>query len=391
MTAARPDAGSPRIAAILLAAGRSSRMGRLKPLLPFAGDTVLAHVVGELRAAGIDDLRVVVGHRADELMLACAALGVRPEFNPDWDRGMYSSIRTGIAGLPADVAGTLLLPVDVPLVRAATFATIAAAARANDPMILLPTFRGERGHPPFLARRLFPAILAHDGEGGLAALLARHEAETTEIAVVDRGILHDMDRPEDYVRLAEALTHRRHPEPVECEAILDAAAASDALRRHLHAVATFAGTLADRLTAGGLALDVDLVRAAALLHDVAKGLPRHAEAGAAVVAALGFPEVAAVIARHMDLGRTDPPLDEAAIVYFADKLFRDDRLVGLEERFAPAFLRYRDDPAALAGVRRRHDAAEAICHAVAVRIDWPWATLDAAPTPRVVATAGTSP
>ncbi|NLH82841.1 MAG: HD domain-containing protein, partial [Phyllobacteriaceae bacterium] len=254
--------------------------------------------------------------------------------------------------------------------------------------ILHPTFRGERGHPPFLARRLFPAILAHDGEGGLAALLADRESETTEIAVADRGILHDMDRPEDYDRLAAALPHRRHPEPIECEAILDAAGASDGLRRHVHAVAAFAGSLAERLVAGGLALDVDLVRAAALLHDVAKGLPHHADAGAAFVAGLGFPETAAVIARHMDLGRTDPPLDETAIVYFADKLFREDRLVGLEERFAPSFSKFRDDPAALAGARRRHAAAEAIRHAVAARIDWPWAAHDAMPP---LAGTGTAP
>ncbi|NLH81633.1 MAG: nucleotidyltransferase family protein, partial [Phyllobacteriaceae bacterium] len=126
MTAARPEAGTAGIGAIVLAAGRSSRMGRLKPLLPFGPDTVLAHVVGELRAAGIDDPRVVVGHHADETMLACAALGVRPVLNPDWDRGMFSSIRAGIASLPVDLAGTLLLPVDVPLVRASTFAAILA-------------------------------------------------------------------------------------------------------------------------------------------------------------------------------------------------------------------------------------------------------------------------
>jgi len=386
VTAARPEAGSAPVAAIVLAAGRSSRMGRQKPLLPFGEGTVLAHVVGELRAAGIVDVRVVLGHDADEPATACAALGVRAVLNPDYDRGMFSSIRAGIADLPADVAGTLLLPVDVPLVRATTFTTIVATARATDPTILHPTFRGERGHPPFLARRLFPAIFAHDGAGGLAALLARREADTDEVAVVDRGILCDMDVPEDYARLVELLAHRRHPEAIECEAILDAAVVSDRVRRHVRAVAAFAATLAERLAAGGLALDVDLVRAAALLHDVAKGLPRHAETGAAVVSALGFPEVAAVIARHMDLGEdvgTEPPIDETAIVYLADKLFREDRLVGLEERFAQAFRRFRDDPAALAGARRRHGAAEAIRHAVAGHIDWPWASLDEAGAARL--------
>lgn len=370
-----PPPLSGRVAAVVLAAGRSTRMGGFKPLLPFGATNVIGHVVGTLTAAGIAEIVVVAGHRADELAAALAALPVRVVVNHDFDRGMYSSIRTGIAALPPTVAGTLLLPVDVPLVRASTFRAIAEAGLAGDATVLHPTFRGERGHPPFLARRLFAEIGEAEPAGGLAGLLERRRTETAEIAVIDRGILLDMDRPEDHARLAAALSHRRHPEPAECEAVLEAAATPEPVRRHCRAVARLATALAEGLVLVGLPVDPDRVRAAALLHDVAKGHPRHAEIGADLVACFGFPDLADPIGRHMDLGidpaAGEPVLDDAAVLHLADRLVCEDRRVSLEERFAPALSRFRDSPDALAGARRRLAVAEALLHAVEARIELP--------------------
>jgi molybdenum cofactor cytidylyltransferase len=368
----RPRPPEAPVAAVVLAAGRSSRMGAFKPLMPFGDTTVVGHAVETLRAAGITDIRVVIGHNADLLRPVLAALGVRAVLNPDYDLGMFSSIRVGIASLPETVAGTLLLPVDVPLVRAATFAEIAAAGVASEAAVVHPTFRGERGHPPFLARRLFADILDFDGDGGLAALLGRRTAETTDVAVIDRGILHDMDHLDDHSRLATALAHRHVPEAIECAAIHEAAATSEAIRRHCLAVSAFATAMAERLVAHGVALDVDLVRAAGLLHDVAKGHPRHAEAGADLLCRLGYPAVAGVIAAHMDLGVVETPaLDAAEIVHLADKLVCEEHRVTLDERFSHAFRRFNENPEALAGARRRRAGAEAVLHAVEALIDLP--------------------
>lgn len=369
---ARPRPPEVPVAAVVLAAGRSSRMGTSKPLLPFGDTFVLAHVVETLRAGGIDDIAVVVGHGADRLAPIVADLGVEVVVNPNYDRGMFSSIRAGIASLPPKIAGALLLPVDVPLVRAATFAEIAAAGVASGATVLHPTFRGERGHPPFLARALFREILAFDGEGGLAALLDRRAEAAAEVAVFDRGILHDMDHPADHLRLSGALAHRHVPEAIECAAIHEAAATSEAIRRHCLAVSAFATAMAERLMARGIVLDIDLVRAAGLLHDIAKGHPRHAEAGADLLCRLGHPAVAGVIAAHMDLGVVETPvLDEAEIVHLADKLVCEERRVTLDERFSQSFRRFNENPEALAGARRRRDGAEAVLHAVEALIDLP--------------------
>lgn len=367
----------PAVAAVVLAAGLSTRMGTSKPLLPFGDRTVVEHVVATLAAAGIGPVHVVVGHRGDEVARVLAGSRVVVVDNPAYRLGMYSSIRAGIASLPETVAGTLLLPCDVPAVRAATFARIAAAGAAHG-SIVHPTFRGVRGHPPFLPRALFGEIGRGDGEGGLRALLARHDARAHEVAVFDRACLHDMDHPVDHERLVAARAHRHVPEAEECEAILEGHAVADRIRRHCRAVAAFAVGLAERLVAAGIALDVDLVRAGALLHDLAKGHPRHAEIGAAAVRDLGFPMVAAVVARHMAIDFSDgDPIDEAAVVHLADKCIAEERRVTLADRFAEAERKFRDDPAALAGARRRRAAAEAILHEVEARIEIPARAPDA--------------
>ena len=176
------------VAAIVLAAGRSSRMGDFKPLLPFDGRTLIGHVVASLRAAGVTRIHVVTGFNAEALAPEIDRLGVTRAQNADFDRGMLSSVQAGVASLPAETEAFLLMPVDVPLVRASTITRLLDAASADDAAVLYPAFRGERGHPPVIRRALFADILAFDGAGGLSALLARREAEARNVAGVRLGV-----------------------------------------------------------------------------------------------------------------------------------------------------------------------------------------------------------
>jgi putative nucleotidyltransferase with HDIG domain len=356
------------VVAIVLAAGFSSRMGAFKPLLPFGERTLIDHVVTSLRAAGVRRIRVVTGFNAEALAPELVRLGVARVHNPGYAKGMFSSVKAGVASLPPDADGFLLAPVDMPLIRPSTIARVVSAAASRDSAVVYPTFRGERGHPPLVRRSLFAEILASDGEGGLRALLARHPDEAGEVAVFDRGCLTDMDHPGDYRALAAAFAGHREPDAEECESMLDAAATPIATRRHCRAVAALAMALARRLQAAGEAIDPDLARAAALVHDIAKGRRRHAEAGATLLRAFGFPEVAGPVARHMSFAFDSGRLDETAIVYLADKLVKGEARVSLKQRFAAALERFGDDPASLAGVRRRLVSAEAIAKALEARI-----------------------
>lgn len=191
--AARQD-----LAAVVLAAGYSRRMGAFKPLLSFGGTTVIERVLATVREAGIETLRVVVGWNADPLIPVLERCGVPWVRNRRFAEGMYASIQAGVRNLPPDVAAFFLLPGDMPLVQAATLIRLAAEWDARPGGILYPCLRGRRGHPPLIARCCIPGILAETPPGGLRQLLARHAEEARDVEVADPGILVDLDTPDQY-------------------------------------------------------------------------------------------------------------------------------------------------------------------------------------------------
>ncbi len=352
------------IAALLLAGGYSSRMRRFKPLLPLGGSTVLGRAIDTFRMAGVRDLTVVVGHRGDELRPVIERMGARCVVNAGFAAGMYSSLVAGIRSLRTCVAACFVLPADMPAVRSRTVALLAKAHGRTGAGVLYPTFRGRRGHPPLLSSSVFPAITSGTGEGGLRHLLAHWEPRAREVSVVDEGILIDVDTPEDYAFAAHVLHDRAIPTVGECEAILQRARVPDAVVRHGRCVSRVARRLAVVLGEVGVRLDLGLVVAGALLHDVARLRPDHARVGARRLERLGFARVASVVASHMDLAfGADAALDEAAIVYLADKLVSGDRVVSLAERFQRANADAQGTDATRA-VEARWKAAQAVAREV---------------------------
>lgn len=354
------DQHTPVLAALILAADFASRMGQFKALLPMDGESVIAHVVRTFRQAGIERVGAVIGYNAEQIEPVLRDLGVDAIANPNHERGMYSSVQAGVASLPPEVDACFLLPVDIPLVRPATITALAMRFAAERAPITYPRFSGQRGHPPLISRALFAEILAGKGDGGLRALLSNHQGAASDVNVLDGGIVLAMDTPEDYEQLAKLALRRHLPTPAECEAILATRPASESLRRHGRAVTAVARTMATKLAARGVAIDLNLVLAASLLHDIAKGQPGHAEVGAALVEGLGYPAVADVIRLHMTMSFDGTTANEAAIVFLADKLVKQDRRVSLEERYRSSFERFRDQPEALEGATRRYETARAI-------------------------------
>ncbi len=345
-------------AAIVLAAGYSSRMGRFKPLLPLCGSPVIAHGVAALRTAGVDPVTVVLGHRGDEVRPLLDRLRVRCVVNPEFDSGMYSSVVAGIRSLDPGVAACFVLPADMPAVRSGTIALIGRTYRRTGASIVYPVFRGVRGHPPLISSSLFSEIASSDGKGGLRSVLEVHEEQAREVRVLDEGVALDLDTPADYRHACQVCADRSIPTPAECEAILVERKVSDEIVRHGRAVSDVARRLAEHLNRAGLHLDVTLVRAGALLHDLAKGASDHARAGERILRRLGHPRVAAAVASHMDIERDGGlPLDEAAVVHLADKLVRGDRVVSLQERFRAARRKLGNGAvSSLAFQRRRRNA-----------------------------------
>lgn len=199
------------IAAVIAAAGRSTRMGRPKQLLPWGDSTVLATVACNLAAAGAAPVVCVVGHRAAEMTATLAGLPDTSDTfrliqNAEYLHGeMLSSYRAGIAALLADAApyaGTLLALGDQPHIPVPIIRQVLSHAQTHPDVLAIPSYTMRRGHPFYLPRGLWPELLALGIDDTLRTLLRRHDTLIRYVDVNTDAILRDIDTPADYQALA---------------------------------------------------------------------------------------------------------------------------------------------------------------------------------------------
>lgn len=193
---------SASVAAIVVAAGESRRMGCCKQLLDLEGKTALARCLETLRAGGVREIVVVVGLQGGAVAVEAGRFQVRIVVNEDPAGDMASSVQVGQRSLTTEVSGVIVALCDYPLVTPATIAALAAAHEESPALILIPVHGGRRGHPT-----LFPLeILAETAAGETLRDLVRRSPERVRmIEVHDPGILLDMDTPEDYQRMLQKL------------------------------------------------------------------------------------------------------------------------------------------------------------------------------------------
>ena len=351
-----------RPGALITVAGLSSRMGEFKPLLPVGGVPLLEAGIRALRAGGVGPVYVVTGHRAADLRPLLARMDAVEIHNPRYaETDMFASVRLGLERAAADCGRLFLMPGDVALFRAYSVHAMDEAQREHDAGLVIPTCRETPGHPVLLGRDCIAHVLRHDGSMGLRGALDRYPGRRALLLLPDPGLLLDADTPEDYRRLLVYHRRRAIPDREGCMEILSWFRTPAGTVAHCEAVARTALDLAAGYNAAGGALNLRLVLAGALLHDLAKGHPDHARTGEAVLRALECPAVAAVGGAHTDLpSGALSPLDERALVYYADKITRGAQTVTLEERFSPALVRFRDNPAARAAAAVRLEAARRV-------------------------------
>lgn len=199
--------GVGKIGAVVLAGGRSSRMGAHKLLLPLGGRPVAAYALDAALEGGADPVVVVLGHRADDVRAALPDGNYRVVVNPDYAAGMSTSLRAGIAALPPDVVGAVMLLADQPLMTGAIVARVIAESRAGERGIVTASFGGRRGTPVYFARALFAELLAVTGDEGGRSVIARHPADVAVVEFADDTAALDVDDPEQYTRLRELWDH----------------------------------------------------------------------------------------------------------------------------------------------------------------------------------------
>ena len=192
------------IAAVLLAAGRSSRYGGAgdtKLLLPWGpeGIPMVAAAAETLKAAGLRRIVAVLGHRAGAVGAALEGRGVETVLNPDYAAGLSTSLAAGVRAAPEGASGYLIALGDMPAVTAATVSLLCRAFEAAEPPVMAaPVHAGRRGHPVIFGRDYRAELLHLSGDTGARRLFARHPGRLVEVAVDDVDVLTDVDTEAQY-------------------------------------------------------------------------------------------------------------------------------------------------------------------------------------------------
>lgn len=189
------------ICAVILAAGKSARMGRPKMLLPWgSGHNVLSHLIHTFKTTDVQQVFVVIGAHRTEITESVKGMNVRLIFNPDFEKGeMISSVKVGlIASEQWDASAVLLCPGDLPLLNSNSVQAVIAAWQAGEKPIVAPSYENRRGHPLLVSRDLWPEIISLGPGHTLREFLSRRGSLIDYAVVEDPGVMQDMDTYEDY-------------------------------------------------------------------------------------------------------------------------------------------------------------------------------------------------
>lgn len=188
------------VAGILLAAGTSSRMGKNKMLFELNGESVLRGAARRALAGGLSPLVVVLGHEEDRARRELDGLPCQVVVNPDYEQGINSSLKTGVAAVPAEARATLVMLADMLYVSPEMIAGLIARYRSSEAPLVISDYEGVNAPPMLYDRSLFDELLTMTGEGCGRQVVKRHRDEA-EVLPWPASALADIDVPEDYARV----------------------------------------------------------------------------------------------------------------------------------------------------------------------------------------------
>jgi len=188
-----------KVTGLILAAGKSERMGSPKSLLRIYGRTFLEHIVIQARRSDLSNLITVLGHNAEDVLRSLPELQSEVIINPDYDQGQLSSLVKGLQVVDkSSVEGVMLFLVDHPFVTCELIDSLLQQFSLQPLPIVIPTYRGKRGHPMIFGRQLFSELMAAPLNQGAAVVVRKHQEEILHLEAEDEGILIDVDTPEAY-------------------------------------------------------------------------------------------------------------------------------------------------------------------------------------------------
>jgi len=357
------------IAAIIVSGGYSSRMGSFKPFLKFGEKSAIEIIIDTYKSSGINNIIVVAGYKGNEVAEKLRESGTTCIQNENYAEGMFTSVIKGVKALDKSVSAFFMHPVDIPLVKKYTIEVLRNKYLESGKGIVYPDFCGRIGHPPLIDSKYREAILRSNGEGGLQRNLKEYSCDSIYIPVFDKATLMDMDTKEDFAKLL-AYFNTLSPDMEECYSILDIYNVSKNIIRHSRKVSEVCDLILQSLGSEGKKLNESALKAAAMLHDIAKKEENHALAGEQILKRLGYEKVGSIIGSHIDIEEVDKGrITESEILYLADKLVREDKVISIDERFKHSLNKYKDNPEVLKKIENRRDAAYKIIKKIEAATD----------------------
>ncbi|MGH7469547.1 MAG: nucleotidyltransferase family protein [Longimicrobiales bacterium] len=193
------------VAGVVLAAGTSTRMGKNKLLFDLEGESVVRRAIRVAAESGLQPVIAVLGHEAERVRRELAGLSCNIVENPDYQRGINGSLKTGIAAVPDSATAAVVILADMPFVTAPMIATLIARYRASTAPLVISDYDGVNAPPMLYDRALFPELQTMEGEGCGKVVVRRHRQEA-EVLAWPAAALTDLDVPDDYARVRSALT-----------------------------------------------------------------------------------------------------------------------------------------------------------------------------------------
>jgi len=193
------------VAAIILAAGESKRMGMPKLLLPFAGSTIIETTVRNVVLSEVDQILVVTGYKADRLSVQLQAAPVRLVLNKNYQEGMLQSVIVGIQAVSPRIGSVMVMPADQPMIKTSAINKVLAAFQSSPKGIAVPTYRMRRGHPILFCLKYRTALIRFINEG-LRRLVYENPEDVLEIPIDDPEICNDIDTFTDYRQALDNVT-----------------------------------------------------------------------------------------------------------------------------------------------------------------------------------------
>lgn len=183
---------------IILAAGESKRMKVQKLLLPYEGSTMIEKVILNVKTSGIDKIMIITGSESEKMVFATGKLPVQHCLNRNYKRGMLSSVKCGFKSLPLSCGAAMVFLGDQPMINVLSINAVIEGYKNTDKGIVVPVYRGKRGHPLLVDMKYRNEIDGLDEKEGLRAILSMFHEDVLEVQVNDPGILRDIDTKEEY-------------------------------------------------------------------------------------------------------------------------------------------------------------------------------------------------